>query len=94
MSPAGGLNAVLAIYGAVTLANWPSTLRMANEKHVKKVFKKYGAERYPVAKESFGTNQMFIRNVGMVKHAIPLKGNVTMYRGRLRLFKAECLYNL
>ncbi|KAG0339446.1 hypothetical protein BG000_002078 [Podila horticola] len=65
----GGLGAVLAIDDSVTVANWLSTLRMATEEDVEKVFKKYRAERYPVAKEAFQTSQMFIRNLGMVKRA-------------------------
>lgn len=66
MSPAGGVGAATAIHDAVTLANWLSTLRLATEEDIEKVFKEYHAERYPVAKEAFASNQMLIRNRGEV----------------------------
>lgn len=79
MSPAGGLGAVLAIHDSVTLANWLSTLRMATEEDVEKVFKKYRAEIYPVAKETFQTSQIFIRDLGMVKRFTDMRDS-TMFR--------------
>lgn len=67
MSPAGGVGAVIAMHDAVALANWLSTLRLADDKGIDKVFKEYRAERYPVAKEDLETSRMFIRNLGKVK---------------------------
>ncbi|KAF9017030.1 hypothetical protein BGZ52_005431 [Haplosporangium bisporale] len=55
MSPAGGSGAITAIHDAVTLANWLSTLRFADNKKIEEVFKEYRAERYPVAKVAFET---------------------------------------
>lgn len=69
MSPAGGVGAVIAMHDAVALANWLSTLRLADDKGIDKVFKEYRAERYPVAKEAFETSRMFIRNLGKVKRS-------------------------
>lgn len=66
MNPSGGGGAVRAIDDAVTLANWISTLRMASEEDIEKVFKEYRAERYPIAKEAFVESQMFSRNLGKV----------------------------
>ncbi|KAG0029854.1 hypothetical protein BGZ81_003344 [Podila clonocystis] len=60
----GALGAVTAIHDAVTLANWLSTLRLAGDEEVGKVFKEYRTERYPVAKANFETSQLFIRNMG------------------------------
>jgi len=67
MSPAGGVGAVIAMHDAVALANRLSTLRLADDKGIDKVFKEYRAERYPVAKETFETSRTFIRNLGKVK---------------------------
>ncbi|KAG0013190.1 hypothetical protein BGZ82_002272 [Podila clonocystis] len=64
MNPSGALGAVTAIHDAVTLANWLSTLRLADDEEVSKVFKEYRTERYPVAKANFETSQLFIRNMG------------------------------
>lgn len=66
MNPTGGSGALTAIHDAVTLANWLSTLRLAGKEEVEKVFKKYRAERYPVAKEAFETSRMFTHNLGKV----------------------------
>ncbi|KAG0092076.1 hypothetical protein BGZ92_010907 [Podila epicladia] len=64
MNPSGGSGAIAAIHDAVTLANWLSTLRLAREKEIGEVFKEYRTERYPIAKGTFETSQMFTRNLG------------------------------
>ena len=66
MNPTGGLGGIHAIHDAVALANWMSTLRLADEEKLGKVFKKYRSERYPVAKAAFETSQMFTHNLGKV----------------------------
>lgn len=66
MNPAGGVGGAQAIHDAVTLANWLSTLRSANEKQVENAFKEYRAERYPIAKAAFEKSQLFTRNLGKV----------------------------
>ena len=66
MNPSGGLGGIHAIHDAVTLANWMSTLRLADEEKLGKVFKKYRSERYPVAKAAFETSQMLTHNFGKV----------------------------
>ncbi|KAG0088370.1 hypothetical protein BGZ93_010444 [Podila epicladia] len=66
MNPSGGIGGIQAIHDAATLANWLSTLRLADEKKIEGVFKEYRKERYPVAKAAFETSQMFTRNSGKV----------------------------
>jgi 2-polyprenyl-6-methoxyphenol hydroxylase-like FAD-dependent oxidoreductase len=66
MNPSGGLGGIHAIHDAVALANWMSTLRLADEEKLGKVFKKYRKERYPVAKAAFEISQMFTHNFGKV----------------------------
>ncbi|KAG0354189.1 hypothetical protein BG005_006686 [Podila minutissima] len=64
MSPIGGVGGATAIHDAVTLANWLSTLRSSDEKEIENVFKKYRAERYPVAKAAFEASKMYNKNLG------------------------------
>ena len=66
MNPSGGVGGIHAIHDAVALANWFSTLRMADEDKIGKVFKEYRAERYPVTKAAFETTKMFTHNLGKV----------------------------
>lgn len=66
MSPIGGVGGATAIHDAVTLANWLSTLRSSDEKEIENVFKKYRAERYPVAKAAFEASKMYNKNLGKV----------------------------
>lgn len=70
MNPSGGVGGIAAINDAVTLANWLSTLRMAGEKEIGKVFRKYRAERYPVAKAAFDASQTFTRSLGKVMSSV------------------------
>ncbi|KAG0337102.1 hypothetical protein BG000_005832 [Podila horticola] len=74
--PAGGAGAVLAIHGAVTLANWFSTLQLATDEDLNKIFEEYRTERYPVAKEAFVTSQMSIRNLGKNMTASFVRGMI------------------
>ncbi|KAF9308733.1 hypothetical protein BG003_010692 [Podila horticola] len=74
MNPTGGSGALTAIHDAVTLANWLSTLRLAGKEEVEKVFKKYRAERYPVAKEAFETSRMFTHNLGKSPLSVFVRG--------------------
>ncbi|KAF9404505.1 hypothetical protein BGZ94_004130 [Podila epigama] len=69
MNPTGGVGAAHAIHDAVALANWIRTLRKPTVKEIEKVFKKYRAERYPIAKEAFASSQLFRRNFGKNKTA-------------------------
>ncbi|KAF9025677.1 hypothetical protein BGZ52_008851 [Haplosporangium bisporale] len=64
MNPCGGAGALNAIHDAVTLANWMSTLRFADVPAMEKIFKEYHKERYPIAKESFHSSQLFSKNLG------------------------------
>ncbi|KAF8985502.1 hypothetical protein BGZ52_010523 [Haplosporangium bisporale] len=66
MNPMGGVGGINAIHDAVTLANWLSTLRVADDEGIEAVFKEYRAERYPVAMEAFKSSQMFTHNLGKV----------------------------
>lgn len=61
------MGVTLAIHDAVTLANWISTLEFATVDSLERVFKKYRAERHPVAKEAFKSSQMFMRNLGKAR---------------------------
>ncbi|KFH65424.1 hypothetical protein MVEG_08902 [Podila verticillata NRRL 6337] len=64
MNPSGGVGGIHAIHDAVALVNWMSTLRLADEEKLGKVFKKYRSERYPVAKAAFETSQMSMHYTG------------------------------
>jgi 2-polyprenyl-6-methoxyphenol hydroxylase-like FAD-dependent oxidoreductase len=66
MNPTGAMGGITAIHDAVTLANWLSTLRLAEPEDVERVFLEYRAERYPVAKEAYKSSQMFTYNLGKV----------------------------
>ncbi|KAG0027256.1 hypothetical protein BGZ81_005738 [Podila clonocystis] len=74
MNPSGGAGAINAIHDAAALANWLSTLQSFESKELKKVFKEYRAERYPVAKEAFETSQMFTRYLGKNMLAAYVRG--------------------
>ncbi|KAG0029856.1 hypothetical protein BGZ81_003346 [Podila clonocystis] len=76
MNPAGALGAVTAIHDAVTLANWLSTLRLATEEDITNVFKKYRAERFPVAKANFVASQGFVKNLGKNVLASVIRGMI------------------
>ncbi|KAG0029858.1 hypothetical protein BGZ81_003348 [Podila clonocystis] len=67
MSPTGGSGALTAMHDAVTLANWINTIEAPSMYRLKKIYKEYRAERYPVAKQAFETSQMFSRNLGKGK---------------------------
>lgn len=68
VSPTGGLGAITAIHDVVTLANWLSTLRLADDKKNEAVFKEYRTDRYRVAKAAFEKSQMFRHNLGKVQN--------------------------
>lgn len=70
MNSSGGAGATNAVLDAVTLVNWFSTLRMGDDKAILKVFEKYRAERYSVAKAAFKASQMFTHNLGKVNEQI------------------------
>jgi len=106
MNPSGGDGGVHAIHDAVTLANWLSTLRLADDDKLEEVFQEYHAERYPVAKAAFATSQMFTYNFGKVlKHyyiAImkrcghlfqTLTWHFFKYRDILELARGHCSWN-
>lgn len=61
--------AILLMHDAVTLANWISTLEFASVNNLERVFKKYHAERHPIAKEAFKSSQLFTKNLGKVRRA-------------------------
>ncbi|KAG0040422.1 hypothetical protein BGZ82_002845 [Podila clonocystis] len=67
VNPSGGAGANNAIHDA-------STLQSFGSKKLKKVFKEYRAERYPVTKEAFETSQMFTRNLGKNMLAAYVRG--------------------
>lgn len=54
------------MHDAVALANWINTIEAPSMYHLKKIFKEYRAERYPIVKQAFETSQMFSRNIGKV----------------------------
>lgn len=54
------------MHDAVTLANWLSTLHMAEDKDIEKVFEEYRAERYPIAMEALKSSQMFTYHLGKI----------------------------
>ncbi|KAF9203109.1 hypothetical protein BGZ59_001801, partial [Podila verticillata] len=89
MSPAGGSGAITAIHDAVTLANWLSTLRFADNKKIEEVFKEYRAERYPVAKVAFETSKMFRHNLGKNMLSVLIRG--MMKRLPAWLWRRLCL---
>ncbi|KAF8981041.1 hypothetical protein BGZ52_003347 [Haplosporangium bisporale] len=67
MNPSGGSGALTAMHDAVTLANWINTIETPSMYYLKKIFKEYRAERYPIVKQAFETSQMFSRNIGKGK---------------------------
>ncbi|KAG0040421.1 hypothetical protein BGZ82_002844 [Podila clonocystis] len=76
MNPTGGAGAINAIHDAVTLANWLSTLQSAGAEEVRKVFKEYHAERYPLVKDAFVSSQMFTKNLGKNMMASIVRGMI------------------
>ncbi|KAF9309487.1 hypothetical protein BG003_009702 [Podila horticola] len=62
MNPAAGAGAVTAIQDAVALANWINTVQSTSLHDLDTIFKRYKAERYPVAKASFEMSR-FLRDV-------------------------------
>ncbi|KFH70608.1 hypothetical protein MVEG_03458 [Podila verticillata NRRL 6337] len=74
MNPMGGVGGINAIHDAVTLANWLSTLRVADDEGIEAVFKEYRAERYPVAMEAFKSSQMFTHNLGKSWLSVLVRG--------------------
>ncbi|KAG0330270.1 hypothetical protein BG000_011765 [Podila horticola] len=59
LSPASGAGAINAMHDAVTLANWIYTLESKSPSDLDTIFKEYYAERFPAAKASFKTSQVF-----------------------------------
>ncbi|KAG0030885.1 hypothetical protein BGZ82_007223 [Podila clonocystis] len=59
LSPASGAGAINAMHDAVALANWIYTLQSKSLSELDTIFKEYYAERYPAAKASFKTSQVF-----------------------------------
>ncbi|KAG0339453.1 hypothetical protein BG000_002085 [Podila horticola] len=76
MNPTGGQGAVNAMHDAVALANWLSTLRLADVEYVEKVFKEYRNERFPVVKDAFESSQMFTKNLGKNLMASIVRGMI------------------
>ncbi|KAF9381251.1 hypothetical protein CPB97_007867 [Podila verticillata] len=74
MNPSGALGGIHAIHDAVALANWLSTLQLADDKVTEKVFQEYRTERYPIAKAAFETSQMFTHNLGKNMLAVLVRG--------------------
>ncbi|KFH70609.1 hypothetical protein MVEG_03459 [Podila verticillata NRRL 6337] len=74
MNPSGALGGIHAIHDAVALANWLSTLQLADDKVTEKMFKEYYTERYPIAKAAFKTGQMFTHNLGKNMLAVVVRG--------------------
>ncbi|KAF9405918.1 hypothetical protein BGZ94_003333 [Podila epigama] len=64
MNPSGGVGAVNAMFDAVAVANWLSTLQSWSVSDLEVVFKEYHAERHPVATAAFARSQMFSKNLG------------------------------
>ncbi|KAG0082002.1 hypothetical protein BGZ92_011940 [Podila epicladia] len=59
LNPAGGVGALSAIQDAVALANWICALQSKEIADVRRIFREYRAEQYPVVKEAVTTSQMF-----------------------------------
>ncbi|KAG0341477.1 hypothetical protein BG004_006018 [Podila humilis] len=89
MNPAGGVGAVHAIHGAVTLANWLSTLRCPDEAQLKAAFEEYRKERYPFAKAAAEHSKMFRANLG--KNMMSTLIRAVMKRLPVWLWRRMCL---
>ncbi|KAG0345458.1 hypothetical protein BG004_003695 [Podila humilis] len=74
MNPIGGVGAMNAMHDAVTLANWLTTLRCPDVKHLEAVFEEYRKERYPVAKAAYESSQFFRINFGKNMMAALVRG--------------------
>ncbi|KAF9428988.1 hypothetical protein BGZ94_000217 [Podila epigama] len=74
MDPSGGLGALNAMYDAVTLANWISTLKNHSLKSLEEIFRQYRIERYPVAKEAFANSKMFSKSFGKSISSVCMRG--------------------
>ncbi|KAG0039334.1 hypothetical protein BGZ82_008663 [Podila clonocystis] len=64
MNPSGGVGALNAMFDAVTVANWISTLESSTVSDLDTIFKEYHAERYPVAQAAYARSKMFAYNLG------------------------------
>ncbi|KAG0360517.1 hypothetical protein BG005_010541 [Podila minutissima] len=64
MNPSGGVGALNAMFDAVTIANWISTLESSSVSDLDVIFKEYHAERYPVAQAAYARSKMFAYNLG------------------------------
>ncbi|KAG0079816.1 hypothetical protein BGZ93_008401 [Podila epicladia] len=85
LSPASGAGAINAIHDAVALANWIYTLESKSLSDLDTIFKEYYAERYPAAKASFKTSQVFskmlVKNfTGMVTKTVFRRLPVWLWR--------------
>jgi len=61
--PLGAMN---AMQDALAIANWLNVLQSASTKNLEKVFKEYRDERYPIAKASFKSSQVYSNLYGKV----------------------------
>ncbi|KAG0342758.1 hypothetical protein BG000_001618 [Podila horticola] len=64
MNPSGGVGALNAMFDAVTVANWISTLESSSVSDLDVIFKEYHAERHPVAQAAYSRSKMFAYNLG------------------------------
>lgn len=64
MNPSGGVGALNAMFDAVTVANWISTLESSSVSDLETIFKEYHAERHPVAQAAYVRSKMFAYNMG------------------------------
>ncbi|KAF9302502.1 hypothetical protein BGZ74_005263 [Mortierella antarctica] len=85
MSPASGAGAINAMHDAVALANWIYTLESKSLSDLDTIFQEYYAERYPAAKASFKTSQVFskmlVKNfTGMVTKTVFRKLPVWLWK--------------
>ncbi|KAF9302945.1 hypothetical protein BGZ74_004601 [Mortierella antarctica] len=59
LNPAGGVGALTAMHDAIALANWICSVQSRDMADIEASFKKYRAERLPIAKEAFENSRMF-----------------------------------
>ncbi|KAG0334034.1 hypothetical protein BG000_008694 [Podila horticola] len=64
LNPAGAAGALSAMHDAVCLANWINTLQTKKLPDLRRVFKEYYTERYPIAKDTFERSQMLSKIPG------------------------------
>ncbi|KAF9021111.1 hypothetical protein BGZ52_001990 [Haplosporangium bisporale] len=60
----GDVGALNAMFDAVTVANWISTLESSSVSDLETIFKEYHAERHPVAQAAYVRSKMFAYNMG------------------------------